>query len=90
MIVCLGKLVGEVAPAAEIKSIAHKGAEEGLFAACRLIPLKVTSFILAGSGPEAGGLGKRDADLLIADGRRVVNKNAEIGVYTENRESEPR
>lgn len=90
MVVCLGEVVREVTPAVEIKSVAHEEAEEGLFAACRLVPLKAASFVLAGSGPEVGGLGKRDADFLIADGRWMVHKNAEIGVYAEDGESEPR
>lgn len=67
MVVCLGEVVGKLAPTVKIKSVAHENAEEGLFAACRLVPLKAASFILAGSGPEVGGLGKRDADFLMAD-----------------------
>ena len=90
MVVCLGEVVGKMVPAVEIKSVAHEEAEEGLFAACRLAPLKAASFILAGSSPEAMRLRKRDADFLIADGRWMVHKNAEIGVYAEDRESEPR
>jgi hypothetical protein len=79
-----------VTPAIEIKSVAHDEAEEGLFAACWLVPLKAASFVLTGSGPEERGLGKRDADFLIADGRWIVHQNAKIGVYAEDREGEPR
>jgi hypothetical protein len=90
MIVRFTEMVGQVASVVGIKSIAHEKAEEGLFAACRFVPLKVASFVIAGSGPEAGGLGERDADFLVADGRWMVHNNAEVGVYAENRKSEPR
>ena len=90
MVVCIGEVVGEVTPAIGIKSVAHEEGEEGLFAACRLVPLKAASFVLAGSSPEEGGLRKRDAHFLIADRRRMIHQNAEVSVYTEDRESEPK
>jgi hypothetical protein len=46
--------------------------------------LKPSSFLLAGGGPKARGLWKRDGNFLIADGRWMVRENAEIGVYTED------
>ena len=73
-----------MAPAVEIKRIAHEKAVEGLLAACRLVPLEAASFVLADSGPKVGGLRKRNADLLITHGRRMAHKNAEIGVYAED------
>lgn len=90
MVVRLGEVVGEVAPTVQIKSVAHEDAEESFFAACRLIPLKAASLVLAGSCPEVGGLGKRDADFLVADGGWMVRKKAKIGIHPEHRESEPR
>ena len=89
VVVCLGEAVGEAMPPTEINRIAHDEAEEGLFAAGGLIPLEAVPFVLAGCGPEVRGLGKRDADFLIADRRGVVHDNAEIGVCAENREREP-
>lgn len=88
MVVCLGEAVGKVTSAVQIKSIAHEKAEGGFFTASRLVPLKAASFVLVSSGPELGGLGKRDHDFLITDGRRMVHKNAEMSVYAEDRESE--
>lgn len=89
MVVCLGEVVGEMLLAVEIKSVAHDEAEGGFFATCRLVPLKTSSLILTGSCPEFGGFRKRDTDFLITDGRWMVHENAEIGIYAEDRESEP-
>ena len=76
--------------AVEVKSVAHYEVEKSPFAADRLIPLKVSSLILAGSGPEMRGLGKRNAHLLVADGRWMINEDAQISIDAQNRESEPK
>lgn len=89
MVICLGEVVGEVTPAVEIKSVAHQEAEEGFLAPCGLVPLKTAPLTVAGGVPEVRGHGKRDADFLIADGGRMVYKNAKIGIDTEDRESKP-
>lgn len=90
VVVCHGKVVGKVSPTVETKSVAYEEAEGCLFATCRLVSLQAASFFFAGSGPEAGRLRKRDVDFLIPDRGGMVHKSPEIGVYAEDRESEPR
>ena len=89
MVVWLGEMQRKASPAVRVKRVTHEEKEESLLAACRLVPLKSTLFVLAGSGPEVGRLGKGNTGLLIADRGWIIRENTEVSVHAENRENKP-
>lgn len=72
-----------------IENVSHEEAEDSLFSTCGFAPLKAASFVFSGRGPNVWRLWQRNADLVVADGGRVVCKSAQIRICAEDGVGEP-